>query len=193
MVMAEHDEDALEIETDDDDLEETMRQALEAVEEVERSGDTSADVERLEREIADLRDRSIRTLADFDNFRKRAERERADLRRYAVMEPMRELLEVVDNLERAAVAGGSADDLKQGVEMTLRQLQEVLRRHGVGAFDSLAQPFDPALHEAVSRQLSEAVSEPTVAEELQKGYRLHDRLLRPARVVVAVPVEEPNH
>jgi len=188
--MAEHDEEALEIETDDDDLEETMRQALEAVEEVERSGDTSADVERLEREIADLRDRSIRTLADFDNFRKRAERERADVRRYAVMEPMRELLEVVDNLERAAVAGGSADDLKQGVEMTLRQLQEVLRRHGVGAFDSLAQPFDPALHEAVSRQLSEAVSEPTVAEELQKGYRLHDRLLRPARVVVAVPAED---
>jgi molecular chaperone GrpE len=170
-----------------------MRQALEAVEEVERSGDTSSDVERLEREIADLRDRSIRTLADFDNFRKRAERERADLRRYAVMEPMRELLEVVDNLERAAAAGGSADDLKQGVEMTLRQLQEVLRRHGVGAFDSLAQPFDPALHEAVSRQLSEAVSEPTVAEELQKGYRLHDRLLRPARVVVAVPAEDANH
>jgi molecular chaperone GrpE len=191
--MAENDEDALEIETDDDDLEETMRQALEAVEEVERSGDTSSDVERLEREIADLRDRSIRTLADFDNFRKRAERERADVRRYAVMEPMRELLEVVDNLERAAVAGGSADDLKQGVEMTLRQLQEVLRRHGVGAFDSLDRPFDPALHEAVSRQLSEAVSEPTVAEELQKGYRLHDRLLRPARVVVAVPAEDANH
>ena len=188
--MAEHDEDTLEIETGDEDLEETMRQAVAAVEEVERSGDTTPDVERLEQEIADLRDRSIRTLADFDNYRKRAERERTDLRRFAVLEPMRDLLEVVDNLERAAAAGGSADDLKQGVEMILRQLQEVLRRHGAVPFDSVSEPFDPALHEAVSRQESAEVTEPTVAAELQKGYRLHERLLRPARVVVAVPAEE---
>jgi len=190
--MAEQDDEALEIESgEDDDLEETMRQAVAAVEEVEERGeDTAADVERLEREIVDLRDRSIRTLADFDNYRKRAERERSELRRYAIAEPMRDLLEVVDNLERAAAAGGSADDLKQGVEMILRQLHEALRRHGVAAFDSLDEPFDPAVHEAVSRQVSAEAAEPTVSAELQKGYRLHERLLRPARVVVAVPEEE---
>ena len=184
------DDEALEIDAGDHDVEETMRQAVAAVEEVERGGDTSVDVGRLEQELADLRDRSIRTLADFDNYRKRAERERQDLKRYAWMEPMRDFLEVVDNLERAAAAAGSAQDLQQGVEMILRQLDEVLRRHGVVAIESQGLPFDPALHEAVSRQESAAVSEPTVAEELQKGYRLHERLLRPARVVVAVPVED---
>jgi molecular chaperone GrpE len=184
------DDEALEIDAGDDDVEETMRQAVAAVEEVERGGDTSVDVGRLEQELADLRDRSIRTLADFDNYRKRAERERQDLKRYAWMEPMRDFLEVVDNLERAAAAAGSAEDLQQGVEMILRQLDEVLRRHGIVAIESQGLPFDPAVHEAVSRQESAAVSEPTVAEELQKGYRLHERLLRPARVVVAVPVED---
>lgn len=187
---ADEDDEALEIDAGDDDVEETMRQAVAAVEEVERGGDSSVDVGRLEQELADLRDRSIRTLADFDNYRKRAERERQDLKRYAWMEPMRDFLEVVDNLERAAAAAGSAEDLQQGVEMILRQLDEVLRRHGVVAIESQGLPFDPALHEAVSRQESAAVSEPTVAEELQKGYRLHERLLRPARVLVAVPVED---
>lgn len=191
-VADEEDDGPIELESDDrDDLEETMRQALEAVEGVERgASDTSADVERLEREIADLRDRSIRTLADFDNYRKRAERERQDMRRYALLEPMRELVEVVDNLERAAAAAGSADDLKQGVDMILRQLGDFLRRHGVVPIEAEGQPFDPAFHEAVSRQESDEIDEPTVAHELQKGYRLHERLVRPARVVVAVPAED---
>lgn len=191
-VADELDGDAIELDGDDqEDLEETVRQALEAVEGVERGGsDTSADVERLEREIADLRDRSIRTLADFDNYRKRAERERQEMRRYALLEPMRELVEVVDNLERAAAAAGSAEDLKQGVDMILRQLGEFLRRHGVVAIEAEGEVFDPAFHEAVSRQESGEVEEPTVAQELQKGYRLHERLVRPARVVVAVPTEE---
>ncbi|HEX6200058.1 MAG TPA: nucleotide exchange factor GrpE [Thermoanaerobaculia bacterium] len=191
-VADELDDGPIELDSDDqEDLEETMRQALEAVEGVERgASDTSADVERLEREIADLRDRSIRTLADFDNYRKRAERERQDMRRYALLEPMRELVEVVDNLERAAAAAGSADDLKQGVDMILRQLGDFLRRHGVVAIEAEGQPFDPAFHEAVSRQESDGIDEPVVAQELQKGYRLHERLLRPARVVVAVPAEE---
>jgi molecular chaperone GrpE len=191
-VADEVDDGPIELESDDrDDLEETMRQALEAVEGVERgASDTSADVERLECEIADLRDRSIRTLADFDNYRKRAERERQEMRRYALLEPMRELVEVVDNLERAAAAAGSADDLKQGVDMILRQLGDFLRRHGVVPIEAEGQPFDPAFHEAVSRQESDEIDEPTVAQELQKGYRLHERLVRPARVVVAVPAED---
>lgn len=187
----EDDEGAIELDTDgEDDLEETMRQAVEAVEGVERhEPGARRDVERLEREIADLRDRSVRTLADFDNYRKRADRERQEIRRYALMEPMGDLLEVVDNLERAVDAAGSADDLKQGVDMILRQLREMLRRYGVAPVEAEGQLFDPAFHEAVSRQESGEVTEPTVVEELQRGYRLHDRLVRPARVVVAVPAE----
>ncbi len=184
----------IELESDEvNDIEEAMRQAVAAVDDVTRGGGGAAegisDVERLEREIADLRDRSVRTLADFDNFRKRAERERQDTKRYALLEPMRDLVEVVDNLERALAAGGSADDLKKGIEMISRQLGEMLRRHGVRALEATGAPFDPAVHEAVTSHPSAAVSQPTVAEEFQKGYMLHDRLLRPARVVVAVPAE----
>lgn len=183
------DGDSIEIDDADEDVEETMRRAVAAVEEVERGEESSleGDVDRLEREIADLRDRSMRTLADFDNYRKRAERERSEIRRYALMEPLRDLLEVVDNLERAVAAGGSADDLKLGIDMTLRQLADVLRRHGVSSVEAAGRPFDPVVHEAVSREDAEDVDEPTVTNELQKGYLLHDRLVRPARVVVAVP------
>jgi molecular chaperone GrpE len=154
------------------------------------AGSEEDEVAELRREIADLRDRSVRTLADFDNYRKRAERERRDAVRYAASAPLGDLLEVLDNLERALAAGGSADDLKLGVEMTLRQLEDVLRRHGIEGVPAAGQRFDPAHHEAVSRLVDPDVEAPTVVEELQRGYRLHDRLLRPARVVVAVPEDE---
>jgi molecular chaperone GrpE len=143
----------------------------------------------LRREIADLRDRSMRTLADFDNFRKRSERERQESRRYALLEPLRDFIEVVDNLGLALSASGSADDLKRGVEMIHRQMGDLLRRHGVKEIEALDQPFDPALHEAVSREEDPTVQKPTVVGELRRGYLLHDRLLRPAMVKVAVPSE----
>lgn len=181
------DEDVLDLDDQEDDLEQVMRDAEAAVDGVE--GQRNVDVDRLERELADLRDRSMRTLADFDNFRKRAERERRDVKRYALLEPMRDLVEVMDNLERALEAGGSAEDLKQGVEMILRQLGDLLRRHGVQAVAAEGEPFDPNVHEAVSRIDSAEVDEPRVEQEMQKGYILHDRLLRPSRVVVAVPDE----
>ncbi len=178
-----------------DDLESTMREAVAAVEQVESEAGAGAaaseaeEIEQLRREIADLRDRSMRTLADFDNFRKRSERERQEARRFAVAEPLRDLLGVVDNLERALAAGGSADDLKTGVALTLRQMQEALRRHGIKEVTAAGAPFDPAVHEAVSREERPDVGAPTVVEELQRGYLLHDRLLRPAMVKVAVPAE----
>lgn len=178
-----------------DDLDATMAEAVKAVEEVEREAQgnlakTIDNTEALRSEISELRDRTMRTLADFDNYRKRSEREQRELRRYAVSETLREVVEVMDNLERAlGASGGSVADLKAGVEMILRQMQDLLRRYGVRDVPSLGESFDPAVHEAVSRHEDPAVQAPTVTEELQRGYFLHDRLLRPAMVKVAMPVE----
>lgn len=197
---------SLDLDADQSDLEAAMRDAVAAVEEVER-GDGGADtsdedprpassdqqtdkeVAKLRSEIADLRDRSMRTLADFDNFRKRAERERQETKKYALVEPLRDFLEIIDNLDLALMAGGSADDLKRGVEMIHRQMLDLLRRFGVQEVEAHGRPFDPALHEAVSREEDPAVKAPTVTAELRRGYKIHDRLLRPAMVKVSVPAE----
>lgn len=198
---------ALDLDAQTGDLESAMREAMAAVEEVEKGGgadtpgtaaptqdqDTDEEeVAKLRREIADLRDRSMRTLADFDNYRKRSERERQESRKYALAEPMRDFLEIVDNLDLALAAAGSADDLKRGVQMIHRQMLDLLRRHGVKEIEALGQPFDPSLHEAVSREEDPTVKEPTVTGEMRRGYRIHDRLLRPAMVKVSVPVEAPK-
>jgi len=143
----------------------------------------------LEGELAELRDLSLRTMADFDNFRKRSEREKASLKRYSMFEPLRDFVAVADNLERALAAGGSAEDLKLGVELTVKQLAETLRRHGVEEVESVGKPFDPTVHEAVSRQERDDLDQPTVIEEMQRGYLLHDRLLRPAMVAVGMPTK----
>ncbi len=149
-----------------------------------------ADEATLRDELKEARNQWLRTLADFDNFRKRAEREKADLKRYALTEPLRDLLPVIDNLERAVNAEGSVEDLKLGVEMTLTQLREMLQRRGLQLVPAAGHPFDPAVHDAVSRFEDEAVPHPTVAEEFQSGYMLHDRLLRPAMVRVAMPPDQ---
>lgn len=188
---------ALDLDEQSPDLDAAMREAMAAVEAVEGgeaapapSGRGEADeVDRLRKENAELRDRSVRTLADFDNFRKRSERERQDLKRYALLEPLRELLTVADNLDLALSAQGSAEDLKRGVEMIHRQMQELLRRFGVVEVPAVGQPFDPTQHEAVAREESADVKSPTVVAELRRGYKMHDRLLRPAMVKVAVPAE----
>jgi molecular chaperone GrpE len=210
--VEEDDEREYEIEPmETEDLDEAMREALDAVERsqeqfaeaaaeaaagaaveptVGEAGGSGDELERLEAELADLRNRSVRTLADFDNYRKRVARERADERRYAGFGLAQDILAVVDNLERALGSEGSADDLKQGVEMTLKQLHSVLGRHGIARVEALGELFDPSLHEAVMRVEEAGVDEPRVHEELQSGYLLHERLLRPSMVKVAVPATE---
>ncbi|MFL6197310.1 MAG: nucleotide exchange factor GrpE [Thermoanaerobaculia bacterium] len=186
---------ALDLDEQNTDLEAAMRDAVAAVEGVEAgarqeaAGNAGDEAARLRAEVADLRDRSVRTLADFDNFRKRSERERQELKRYALLEPMREFLTVSDNLDLALSAQGSADDLKRGVEMIHRQMAELLRRFGAVEVPAVGQPFDPTVHEAVAREESAEVKAPTVVAELRRGYKMHDRLLRPAMVKVAVPAE----
>jgi molecular chaperone GrpE len=194
---------ALDLDDPTNDLEAAMRAAVAAVEGVESGArhdppaaaagspaeGGAGEVAKLRQEAAELRDRLVRTLADFDNFRKRSERERQEQRRFAALEPLRELLTVADNLDLALSAQGSADDLKRGVEMIHRQMGELLRRFGAVEVPAVGQPFDPTLHEAVSREESTQVKAPTVVAELRRGYKLHDRLLRPAMVKVAVPAE----
>ncbi len=192
----------LDLDLDDDmndDVAAAIQQAMDAVEGVEAAKsaartdgapDLAADNAALKREVEELRSRSVRTLADFDNFRKRNERERDEIRRYAATEAIREFVGVVDNLERALTAGGTADDLKRGVELIARQMQEALRRVGVQEVAAEGAPFDPAVHEAVSREESAEVTAPTVIAAFQRGYLLYDRLLRPAMVRVAVPIEK---
>jgi molecular chaperone GrpE len=193
---------ALDLDDQTTDLEAAMRDAVAAVEGVEsgtgRGGSSAAgsgpagstdEVAKLRQENAELRDRTVRTLADFDNYRKRAERERQEIKKYALIEPVRELLTVADNLDLALSAQGSAEDLKRGVEMIHRQMTELLRRFGAVEVPAVGQPFDPTLHEAVSREESHDVKVPTVTAELRRGYKMHDRLVRPSMVKVAVPAE----
>ena len=153
------------------------------------------DMRRLESQLSAERERMLRLRADFDNYRKRTERERAEIERYALADMLRELLPVVDNLERAlSVQGaqgapGDASDLRKGVEMIVRQFHELLKRYGLVPIVALGERFDPSVHEAVFQEESDDIVVPTVASELQRGYRLNDRLLRPSLVKVAVPRE----
>ncbi len=162
------------------------------------SGMRDPGAQRLEAQLGAERERLLRLRADFDNFRKRTERDRADIERFAVADVLRDLLPVVDNLERALAVQGAqgptadGSDLRKGVEMIVRQFQEVLKRHGLAPIVALGERFDPAVHEAVFQEETEGVTAPTVALELQRGYRLNDRLLRPSLVKVAVPRETEN-
>jgi molecular chaperone GrpE len=144
------------------------------------------EIERLERELDELRDIHLRKLAEFDNFRKRTERERVEIKRFANEELMRDLLPVLDNFERALDHGPAADPdaFHQGVEMIAKQLWDVLQRQGVELVDPEGEPFSPEYHEAV-HQVDDPDLEPgTVASVLTKGYLYNGRLIRPAMVGV---------
>lgn len=180
------------IEIADVETEQEPAAAEAAAPEEDRNAVDAAELGRLQQELEDLRDRSLRTLADYENYRKRVERERTESRRYAGFEVLRELLDVVDNLERAVAAPGSVDELKQGVELILKQLHDLLRRAGVRPVPAVGEPFDPNMHEAVSRDQDATVDRPTVTAEHQPGFWMHERLLRPAVVSVAMPADEPD-
>jgi len=173
-------------ESDDDFI---VIDADELGEEPQTEAGADSEVETLRAELAEERERFLRTLADFENYKRRIERERAERDRYAAFGPLQELLLVVDNLDLAVSSEGSAEDLRQGVEMILRQMQRLLDRFGVVPIEALGEPFDPSVHEAIARMEDPNVSTPTVAEELQKGYRMGERLMRAAMVRVAVPPE----
>jgi molecular chaperone GrpE len=139
-------------------------------------------------ECQGLNDRYLRLAAEFENYKRLAQRDQRDHIRYGNEQILKELLSVVDNLERAVKAAkdsGNNDGLVQGVDLTLKQLMGVLTKFGVQPIATVAQPFDPSAHHAVTSVASTQVAENYVVEEFQRGYRLHDRILRAAMVSVS--------
>ena len=135
-------------------------------------------------ELAAQKDRYLRLAADFENYRKRAAQE-ADRRAAAQKEAfIRDLLPVIDNLERALSSSASADQIREGVQLTLQQLQQLLRRHGIESEESLGQPFDPNRHEALRVAQDPSQPDNVVVDVFERGYRRGEEMFRPARVVV---------
>jgi len=139
----------------------------------------------LRRERDELRDELLRRRADFENYRKRVERDRAAAATEAAASIFAQLVNTVDNLERALASAETDEGLRHGVELTHRELVSFLESQGVTAVDPLGERFNPALHQALLHEPSEGFEPGTVAEVMRKGYRYRDRLLRPALVKVA--------
>lgn len=173
-------------------IEEIEREMRETAEEAvtERPAEASSDApdtdEGLRQENTELKNRYLRTLADFDNLRKRTEREKADFARYATSGVLKDIIPVLDNFDRALEHSDADDEFHKGIELIYKQLYDVLTKHGLRPIDEVGAHFDPNIHEAVVREEDSSVPSHTVTAILQKGYFLHDRLLRPALVKVAV-------
>jgi molecular chaperone GrpE len=161
-------------------------------------------IEKVVKERDEFKDKYLRSLAEVDNFRKRVNKEKEEFRKYVLGDFILGLLEVVDNLERAikakANAGKNAADtvptagedeksIVSGVEMIYRQLMDLLRKNKVEEIDALGKLFDPNLHQALSKDEREGITEPVVLEVYQRGFTYNEKLLRPALVKVAMPLE----
>jgi molecular chaperone GrpE len=146
-----------------------------------------AEIDALARARDDLQDRLLRKTAEFDNFRKRIERERRELADQTVVDLLQDLLLVVDDFDLALTveADASAEGYRKGVELIHTKLHDVLRRQGVRPIEALGADFDPRLHQAVAQEVSPEHREGEVIGELRRGYLIGDRLLRPAMVKVA--------
>ena len=144
-----------------------------------------AECEQLKAERGQLLDRLARLQAEFDNARKRQERERTEFRDYAVGSVIEQFLPVIDNFELALKAQGSAEQLRTGVELIVKQMEEILRQLQVQPVAAVGQEFDPRHHEALGTVEREDLPDQHVAEEVRRGYKLRDKLLRPALVRVA--------
>jgi molecular chaperone GrpE len=153
-------------------------------------GDAGRDdaLAQAEDDLAKHREAMLRMQAEMDNLRKRLARDAEKSRKFALERIMKDLLQVRDSMERGlelADASATVESMREGEELTLKMLAKVLQDHDLEVIDPAGQPFDPEWHEAMTVMPSEELDDNTVAEVLQKGYRLHDRLIRPAMVVVS--------
>ncbi|MEC0202546.1 nucleotide exchange factor GrpE [Paenibacillus lautus] len=149
----------------------------------------SAELEKLQAEVLEHQQRTLRVQADFDNFRRRTQKEKEDLGKYASSKLITELLPVIDNFERALQASEENPEFEsfsKGVSMIFRQLESVLATEGLTAMKSVGEPFNPEYHQAIMQVESDEYEEGIVVEEVQKGYMLKDKVLRPAMVKVSM-------
>ena len=165
--------------------------------EAEPEGDAplslEAEIEELRRQLEDRQDKLLRALAETDNVRRRAQRDREEHLKYANESLIRDLIPVLDNLDRALAAGrgaAGAATVVEGVELIQRELLRVLEKSGLTRFSAVGQPFDPTRHEAIARVVSAEQPANTVITETAPGYILHGRLLRAAMVAVAASPDE---
>ncbi|MBY0158328.1 nucleotide exchange factor GrpE [Cytobacillus firmus] len=149
----------------------------------------SAELEKLQAELQEQQQRTLRVQADFDNFRRRTQKEKEDLGKYASSKLITELLPVIDNFERALQASEENPEFEsfsKGVSMIFRQMESVLATEGLSAMKSVGEPFNPEYHQAIMQVESDEYEEGIVVEEVQKGYMLKDKVLRPAMVKVSM-------
>lgn len=142
----------------------------------------------LEDQVRDAEDRALRAHAELENFRKRSRREYEDAQRYREIDLLRDLLPVLDNVHRAIEAAEKTADvesLKAGFRMTAQQIEKLLDAHGCRTIETVGEAFDPAVHDAILQQAVADVAPGTVVGVASRGYRLHDRVVRPAQVIVA--------
>jgi molecular chaperone GrpE len=162
--------------------------ALSAISE-EESDKLKKALEQKTKEAADEHDKYLRLYAEFDNYRKRMQRDLVDFRKYANEQLALELLSVVDHLglalKHAAEGGETIQGLREGVELVYKQLRDVLEKFGIKAFSAGGQPFDPARHDAMMQAVTDEVPENTVVQVMQEGYLYHDKVLRHAKVSVS--------
>jgi molecular chaperone GrpE len=149
----------------------------------------SIEIEALRKLADENHERYMRAQADFDNFRRRSRLEKEDFAKYASVKLIEQLLPIVDNFERALAASRQAKDLDallKGIEMTAKQLDQVLEQEGLKAIETVGEPFNPEFHQAIMQVESEAHEEGIIVEEIQKGYILKDKVIRPAMVKVSM-------
>ncbi|MCO7126346.1 nucleotide exchange factor GrpE [Sporolactobacillus shoreicorticis] len=171
-----------------DDAEATKKAASDVEALLKQIAEQTAEIDALKKQADDAVNQRLRTQADFDNFRKRTNKEKADARKFRAQDLVSDMLEILDNFQRALAVEAVSEDaraLKKGMEMVLSKLESALKKEGVEEIPSLHQPFDPNVHQAVMQEESGNHESGTVIQVLQAGYTLNGRVIRPAMVKVS--------
>ncbi len=172
-----------------------MNQEKEQGDESQNTSELEGTLAKTQAELKDAKEQYVRLYAEFENFRKRAQKEKEENLRFGHERVIKELLPILDNLEKAlehAKTDADKESLVKGVELVLKQFMSALEAFGLKPVRSVGQPFDPHHHEAMGHEESEEHEPHTVVQEYRRGYKLHDRLIRPSLVTVAKPPEEKN-
>jgi molecular chaperone GrpE len=173
-------------ETLKDDSPNSAEDSTELIDAVSAIATVTAERDQLAAEKAEFQDRFLRSQAEFQNLRRRIEKEKVEWHERAATEAVRTLIPILDDFERALKLGGGGTEYGKGMELIFQRLFDTLKKLGLEPIDSQGQPFDPHVHHAVEKQETEEVSADTVLEEYQRGYNFKGQLLRPAMVKVAV-------